>query len=261
MKLVSLNAWGGRQFDIFTAFIAEHASTTDVFCLQEINHTTVEKKDHPKSEYKDHLFDDLRTMLPDFDGYYTAVQEGFNFRPTAATTSFGNALFVRKSLNVLEHGEVFVHRKRNALDVEAGTKGDWFTLGRMLQFAQIENGPAIFNFHGLWHLSGKGDIPERIVQSTRIANFINKFDPPKILCGDLNLNIDSASLELIEKEANLRNLVKEHNIKTTRSNLYDKKAIMPFADYTFVSPEIAVKKFEVPYSEASDHLPMILEWN
>ena len=34
---------------------------------------------------------------------------------------------------------------------------------------------------------------------------------------------------------------------------------MHFADYAIISPEIAVKNFTVPYSEASDHLPLILE--
>jgi endonuclease/exonuclease/phosphatase family metal-dependent hydrolase len=34
-----------------------------------------------------------------------------------------------------------------------------------------------------------------------------------------------------------------------------------FADYTLVSPEVEVKNFSVPYTEASDHLPMYVEFN
>lgn len=261
MKLISLNTWGGKRFDTLTDFIKKHAASTDIFCLQEVNHTLVTRGPSVSATHKDYLFDDLREILPNFDGYYASTQEGFNFRPTGNETSFGNVLFVRKSVPVMEHGEVFVHRKRNALDIAAGVNGDWFTLGRLLQFAKLENAPTVFNFHGLWHLSGKGDIPERIEQSTKIANFLNKFDSPKILCGDFNLDINSKSLTLIEEMTGMRNLIKDFNIKTTRSNLYDKKKQMPFADYVLTSSDIKVKHFEVPYSETSDHLPIILEWN
>ena len=33
-----------------------------------------------------------------------------------------------------------------------------------------------------------------------------------------------------------------------------------FADYVFVSKDVKVKKFEVPYLEISDHLPLILDF-
>ncbi len=89
---------------------------------------------------------------------------------------------------------------------------------------------------------------------------MRKFDGPKILCGDFNLNIDTESLAMLEKQGNLRNLIKDHKVSTTRSALYPKKSIMPFADYMFVSPEIGVRSFEVPDEPASDHLPMILEF-
>lgn len=55
-----------------------------------------------------------------------------------------------------------------------------------------------------------------------------------ILIGDLNLDPDTESIKILEKE--MRNLVKKYSIQTTRSDLYSKKEIMPLADYCFVSP-------------------------
>lgn len=62
----------------------------------------------------------------------------------------------------------------------------------------------------------------------------------------------------------MRNLIKEFNIKQTRSNLspYAKtKNFQKFADYTFITNDVVVKDFQVPYIEISDHLPLILEFS
>ena len=93
----------------------------------------------------------------------------------------------------------------------------------------------------------------------KIKAFLNSFQLGKILCGDFNLLPDTQSLAILETECNLVNLIKTHNIPTTRSPLYLKPE--KFADYTLVSRDIEVKHFEVPNVEVSDHLPMILEFS
>ena len=116
----------------------------------------------------------------------------------------------------------------------------------------------ILNFQGMWHPTIKKiDCPERILQSQKIRVFMDALPGEKILCGDFNLNPDTESLALLEK--GMRNLVKEYNITTTRSELYPKE--QKFADYTLVTPGVDVKSFTVPALTVSDHLPMILEFS
>jgi endonuclease/exonuclease/phosphatase family metal-dependent hydrolase len=76
-----------------------------------------------------------------------------------------------------------------------------------------------------------------------------------ILLGDYNLNPETQSLAILTQGR--RNLISEYSIATTRSALYTKP--LPYADYAIVSPDIVIKSFAVPYTEASDHLPLVVE--
>ena len=94
-------------------------------------------------------------------------------------------------------------------------------------------------------------------RSQKILGFIKKHGERTALLGDFNLNPSTQSIRILENE--LVNLILDYKIETTRSNLYSKKTEMPIADYCFVSKDLEVKDFQVPYVEASDHLPLILE--
>jgi endonuclease/exonuclease/phosphatase family metal-dependent hydrolase len=265
MKLISLNIWGGNRLrESLTDFLTAHSSTTDIFCFQEVPHTPPEQQHKTDPTLGDNCLENVRKLLPDFETYYAPTHSGFNWRPVDFDLSFGNAIFVRKGLEVREEGHVFVHRQKNEIIMEELLESNWFSLPRLVQFVSI-NDPrgvlSVCNFHGLWHTSGKGDMPERFEQSTKIIELLNTLEGRKILCGDFNLDIGSQSLSMIEEKARMRDLIKDFKITTTRSELYPKRDIMPFADYTLVSPDIEVKKFEVPDIPVSDHLPMILEFN
>ena len=77
------------------------------------------------------------------------------------------------------------------------------------------------------------------------------------MSGDFNLLPDTQSIKKLENFG-LRNLVKEYNITSTRTSFYTKSE--KFADYAFVSSEIAVKDFKVLPDEVSDHSPLYLEF-
>ena len=75
-------------------------------------------------------------------------------------------MLVSKRLEVVNSGDVFVHRERGFLPQR--------NLGphaRNIQFVAVAT-PAgrfsVMNFHGLWNGQGKGDSDERIAQSRRI---------------------------------------------------------------------------------------------
>ena len=56
----------------------------------------------------------------------------------------------------------------------------------------------------------------------------------------------------------MRNLIRENNITSTRTELYEKELRM--ADYIFVSPEVTVKDFKVLPDVVSDHSPLYMEF-
>ena len=116
---------------------------------------------------------------------------------------------------------------------------------------------SIFNVHGLWNGMGKTDSDARIAQSQRIKAFMDGIDTPKILCGDFNLRPDTISLTLLEE--GMQNLVKAHNVVSTRTSFYPKDE--RFADYILVTPDVTVHSFGVLAQEVSDHAPLLLEFS
>jgi endonuclease/exonuclease/phosphatase family metal-dependent hydrolase len=118
------------------------------------------------------------------------------------------------------------------------------------------------NLHGLAYPGSKLDTSERLAQSQKIVEFLNNEKGEKILGGDFNLMPDTEGIRMIEA-AGMHNLVKEFNIRTTRSELsyarYPEAERQYFSDYVFVSSGIRVLSFAVPAISVSDHLPMILE--
>jgi len=67
---------------------------------------------------------------------------------------------------------------------------------------------------------------------------------------------DTKSLQMFE-EAGLTDLIKKHNIKSTRTSFYKKPE--RHADYIFLSTGIKEKDFKVLPEEVSDHSPLFLE--
>ena len=99
---------------------------------------------------------------------------------------------------------------------------------------------------------------ELINQSKAISDFVLKQGGDIILCGDFNLLPDTESIAILEK-FDLKNLIKEYDIKSTRTSLYKKP--LQFADYVFVSKGINVLDFKVLPDEVSDHSPLFLKIN
>ena len=136
---------------------------------------------------------------------------------------------------------------------------DASTYGINIQYAQFdhEGQPyTICNLHGHWTPSNKGDNEARLEQSYNIKKILDSIEGAKILCGDFNLAPDTKSMKILEND--MRNLVKEYKVTSTRSHFYTKE--VKFADYIMVSPEVKVKDFKVLQDVVSDHLPLLLEF-
>lgn len=260
MKLISLNTWGGKALEPLLNFIAENEKDTDVLCFQEITFNTAGEKEI--SGYRANLLNDLTKTLPEFNYYYTPWLRGFD--PKGKDVDYdlqeGIAIFIKKEYQLVENDENLLINKKFPR-----VKKDFSNMPSILQRVTIDfKGQAlhIFTTHGVSFPGSKLDTPDRIKQSEGIIEIMDKFEGPKILCGDFNLMPDTESINMLGDVS--RNLIKEFNIQNTRSRLnpyFNKPDRQFFADYTFVSEDIKVKSFAVPDIAISDHLPMILEFD
>lgn len=258
MKLISLNAWGGKIYQPLIDFITQHSKDTDIFCFQEVFTTTSSLTE--VLEYRVNLLAEITKLLQNHNGYFAPSIDNylvgsFQKQLTDFNLSSGLAIFIHKSLKVESSGDFFLFRKRNDHNL-----GDFNTMPKNAQYIAFSSKKKRFiicNVHGLWNTQGKQDLPSRIAQSQKINHFLDQQKGEKILCGDFNLALNTQSVKLLEN--NLTNLIKKYNIQTTRNKHFpgDEK----FADYTFVSPAVKVLDFKVPDIKVSDHLPMILEFS
>lgn len=240
-------------------FINKHSKDTDIFCFQEVFKTTSRMTEN--AGFRLNLYEEFCKLLPEHKGYFAPSVENYiagAFLPnfTNFNLSWGLTTFIHKKFKVTSEGDFFVFRTKDSFNPE-----DLNTLPRNMQYLTFNSQNKKFivcNLHGIWQKGEKVDTPSRISQSEQINNFLDQYkEEAQILAGDFNLNIDTQSLKILEK--NLINLIKEYKILTTRSKLYtfgDK-----FADYILVSDKTKVLNFQVPSIEISDHLPMILEFS
>lgn len=243
MKLISLNIWGGRITEPLLDFLKQQSNEIDIFCLQEVfNEAATSRSVHARSVMD--IFSRIQKVLPQHKGYF--LEEQINEE--------GMAIFVLNKVEVLESGEEFVFRWKNSMKSD-----DARTLGRAVQYIVIKKDDKEYfvgHLHGLWNGQGKTDTPDRIEQSKRTKVLLNKYNIPKIFVGDFNLLPDTESFMILKEE--MRDLVSEYKIQSTRSSLYTKE--IKLADYALVSNDLIVNDFKVLDVEISDHLPLILDF-
>lgn len=253
MKVITLNTWGGRAMQPLMHFFRVWRERVDIFCLQEVHDTTHAYRDerHPDEWVWPDLWHRLRNRLPEFVGHFARFEDNPN-RMSVAT-------FVRSNLSVISSSAVELFRPEVPIE-----RGSAVISPRQLHCLVVSVDGcrvAVVNYHGLWVPSGKGDTPERIEQSCALREFLQSINLPVVLCGDLNLEPQTASLAILEQ--GMRNLIREFGIPGTRTPLYRYFAdpsVSHFADYMFVSPRITVNEFRVLPDLASDHAALYLDF-
>jgi len=236
MRIIFLNSWFGKTGKPFFDFIKKEYSKTDIFCFME---------------FSPELFDEVSEMFKDHRGY---IEKGDLLEIYKLIDC--QVIFVRKGLEVIASGKLNTYK--------TSPQDTGFTSYIAFKYkGKIIN---LLNVHGKARPGTKFDTPVRLKQSENIINFVASREGIKIIGGDFNLNPNTKSVEMFE-EAGYRNLIKDYKITSTRNRVsWENFKSTPgfekqhFADYAFVSPEVKVKSFEVPYTEASDHLPLILDF-
>jgi len=245
MKLITLNTWGGKIKDELRDFIDKYKEEVDIFCFQEIFHEAPEKSKNSFEGVNINLLNDLKSQLTDFDAYFCPF----------ISDVYGIATFIRKNIKVLETGDRLVYKRNDPNAHEANHD-------RKLHYSIIDTGEkrfCVLNVHGLWNGQGKTDTPDRLLQSQNINEFMNTIDMPKILCGDFNLLPDTQSLKMLRE--NMRDLVNEYGITTTRTSYYPRAETSGhFADYILTTKDIKLNSFSVLPEEVSDHSALMIDF-
>ncbi len=116
----------------------------------------------------------------------------------------------------------------------------------------------VMTYHGIWSQGKLGDAATKRA-CEQIRELAEAVEHPVIITGDFNLFPDTPSMQVLSDS--FRSLVDEYSIHTTRpqtNELNDQPRNV--VDYIFVSDGITVTDFQVPDSDVSDHLPLILEF-
>lgn len=226
MKIIFLNTLGAAKREAITAFIQEHRESTDVFCFQE-------------------AYDDMRLLAKEILPNY---EETYGYKLASETDDFPQATYVRKDLETIVSYPIL-------------EEWDNTGLGIYTHFRHGGKDIQLINFHGISKPGDKRDNPGRLKQSEELIRFFEDKPGLRVIGGDFNVLPDTKSMTMFE-ERGYRDLIKDFAITSTRNELAwekfpDNKQY--FSDYAFVSPEVNVKSFLVPYNEISDHLPLILE--
>ena len=265
MKIISLNAYGGKVFGPLVDFVQSQADSTDVFCFQEVLNTS--KGSFISNGAMANLFGEFKKILPNFSAFFALAQEHFDQTALVPEdVDAGLATFVSPAYTINKTGEFFICNEPGSF-----TPGDFGTLPYNLHYVQFVVGGkqlTICNLHGVSQPGDKLDSLDRLAQSQKVLDFVSKQSGEKIIIGDFNLLPNTESIAMFEK-AGFKDLIKEFSIKTTRGSLI--KKLKPqhgtgsygwqeFADYVFISSGIQVSNFIVPDLPISDHLPLILEF-
>jgi exonuclease III len=251
MKLITLNAWGGKLYEPLIQFVKDNKDI-DIFCFQDVLFGS-EPEFSPIERGRLNLFNELSNVFQDYD-YVISREPGHSWVASEILPQdigAGKVIFVRKKFKVLRSGE---------FDVCDATFEDGVIVSSACQWIEIDKDGevvTILNLHGLWQGgSKKKDTAERIEQSRRIHNFLSTVTGKKIFCGDFNMVPDGESMKILED--GMRNLIKEYSITSTRSSHYPKEE--RFADYILVSDNIEVIDFKALPDEVSDHLALYLDF-
>lgn len=265
MRIVSLNAWGGRLWPELSGYLA--AEAPDVLCLQEVIHSPVPapdwldyRDDGAHLPQRDHLFRDVAALLPDHVGHFAPAARGQLWEgDTALPSLWGLATFVRADLAIIGQAQGFVHKDFSADGFGAHPRS------RVAHVVRVHD-PALGHPVTIGHMHGlrdpqaaKRDTPERRRQAERFARLIAAVaepDEPLIVGGDFNVEPDSETFAVLA-ELRLADRTVAVAPEGTRTSFYAKFG--RFADYILTNPAAAAATVAVVRQpEVSDHCPLVV---
>ena len=258
MKLVTLNIWGGRVLQPLLELAKSKLGDNDIICLQEV-YSSPRPAIGGVSQCTNNL-EQLRTLLPDHQVVFAPSVRGiFPDQFDGDHVDYGNAVFVRKGLKIIDSTNVFTVKEEGGhFDL---TVGDDHPRSMQVVTIGIEDGQelVVANYHGYWSNGPKTDDATRFAQSGKVNEILAEHaTKPTILCGDFNLLPDTESFQMLAKGRN--DLVTRYGLTSTRSKLYKRLDYAPFADYVLTSGGVVDRDFGALPDVVSDHLGLQLDF-
>lgn len=245
VKILQLNAWGGRIKNGLSGFIADGGY--DVVCLQEA------------------IWSDRDEIVRFFVDTVDMIAEAGGFPYVYRSSSYGVKLLSGDMQ--YERGNVILSKIPFAVTEEAVVSGEYFVLKEaagwgyyrdknysyVAQKAVLENGLTIVNYHGYWDKNPLGN-ENSVKCMQKVAEFIKKDLQPTVMCGDLNVIPEAPAMRALDF---MEDLTVTNRVKTTLRNLRF-KADVP-CDHILITEGIKALNFQVIDAPVSDHMGLSVE--
>lgn len=266
MKIISLNAWGGREWAALQAWLP--GAQPDVLLLQEVIRAPqpspawlIYEDPFRRLDQRADLLRDVSAVLPGHQVFFAPAARG------PLTDDAGHSYLSEHGIAAWVAPHLVVTDLRHGYAHGAFRPDGWGAepVPRALQVLRLwEQGAdrqvTLGHLHGLRDPAGKGDTPARAAQAQAVLaglSDVAQEDDAVIVAGDLNVLPDSETFAIL-RAGGLEDLITRYGITDTRTALYTKTT--RFADYTLVNARAAVRSFDVPDQPIlSDHRPMILD--
>jgi endonuclease/exonuclease/phosphatase family metal-dependent hydrolase len=234
LRLVTYNIRGGLGMDEVrsTQRIAEVIEQTqaDIICLQEVHQRL------PWSRFQDqpgHLARLLRKAV--------VFQANFGY----GIGGFGNAILTGLPILATHSFQIPNQRERSSI-LKMPEKRGLFRADLQPE----KRGLTVFTTH--WSLHAN----DRIETAAAVANHIRAVSGPVILCGDFNAVPNSPEMEALLQATGLVDAGSAASELTFTSDKPTHRI-----DYILMSPDIHVNSVEVVHTQASDHLPVVVDFD
>ena len=266
MKILSLNCWSGRVPGLVDYLRSQRA---DVYCLQEVLHSSPETPDLLSFEgqgstaeaQRAKLFTELCAALPGYHAFHLPAAQGYlhDGAKTEHKSQYGIATFVGPGIPIISSVSDFVFGKYRKDNWDPPPLPRQAHVVRMWDY-EHDAALVVGHMHGLWVDNKKADTSARNDQALNFRELVRSIyrDGDGIVaCGDWNVLPDSNTFEVMS-ELELEDLVTGHGHTDTRTSYYKKE--IRFADYMMVSPSLVRCNFEVVTNpEVSDHRALVLD--
>lgn len=242
MKLLQLNAWGGRLEPQIRDLL--HSEQPDIVCLQEAISFGANGSG---------LFITIESIQEDLDLQHVAFSPVFSFSYMKGLAKFGNGILSRLPITRTETVFTYLEHKDNFMWGEDSSNVRNFVHAEL----DINGSPYhVLTHHGFWVAEHKNGNDETKRQMQLLADYTKRLDGPVILTGDFNLVPESESVKILNRQ--LHNLTLEHKLATTRTSLTHKTEA---CDYIFVNDSVRTNQFAALDEIVSDHKALILEFD
>lgn len=246
VKILQINTWGGRIKDGLSNFISE--GNYDVVCMQEASWGK-----GSESDFLTAFIDTVDKIKEQgkFDFDFRSPHYGITLLDGKACYEAGNTILSKIPFKKTEEkvllGEYIL--ADSLPNYEKAVNDHQYTAQKVV----LENGLALFNYHGYWIKDPLGN--EKSVECMKeVADMIKDEELPKVLCGDLNVISSAPCMRELDF---LTDLTAKHDLKTTLRNIRFKKDVP--CDHILISDNLSYENFQVISAPVSDHMALSIE--